>query len=272
MSDKLDHSNEETVSEITQDLENQLKNQCRVIEADNENESRSESNDEADFDSDDQSSEDEEPGEISGHDDDFIDEDQLKELEKTLNDEEIERRKEQALELKKRGNQEYKEQKYFDSVSTYTEALRICPTKYTTERSIFYANRAASKINIDRKKSAIDDCTKSIAFNDRYVRAYLRRAKLYEEDDKLEESLEDYKKVLEMDPVCVEALSASQRLPPKITEKNEKLKEEMLGKLKDLGNLILRPFGLSTDNFKLEQNAETGGYSINFNQNKGGSV
>lgn len=95
-----------------------------------------------------------------------------------------------------------------------------------------------------------------------------RRAKLYEQTDKLDESLVDFKRVVEMNPDCADAQMALVRLPRKIAERNEKLKDEMLGKLKDLGNVILKPFGLSTNNFQMKQDPSTGSYSVNFNQNQ----
>lgn len=87
---------------------------------------------------------------------------------------------------------------------------------------------------MDRKLSAIEDCTKAIDLNNSYLKAYLRRAKLYEEADKLEESLADYNKIIELDPGNKDANEARVRLPPIINEKNEKLKEEMLGIIKEV--------------------------------------
>lgn len=51
----------------------------------------------------------------------------------------------------------------------------------------------------------ISDCTKAIELNPSYVKAYIRRAQLYEETDKLDEALEDFKKVLTIDASHTEA-------------------------------------------------------------------
>lgn len=42
------------------------------------------------------------------------------------------------------------------------------------------------------------------------MKALIRRAALYEELDKLDESLEDYKKILEIDPAYRDAIIATQ--------------------------------------------------------------
>ena len=55
-------------------------------------------------------------------------------------------------------------------------------------------------------------------------------------------------------------------LPGRINIAKENEMGEMMGKLKELGNGILKPFGLSTDNFKMTKDEKTGGYSMNFNQ------
>ncbi|KAI1634094.1 hypothetical protein F4809DRAFT_666002 [Biscogniauxia mediterranea] len=59
-------------------------------------------------------------------------------------------------------------------------------------------------------------------------------------------------------------------LPPRVKAAQETEMAEMWGKLKDLGNGILRPFGLSTENFKMVKDEKTGGYSMNFSQNPPG--
>ncbi|PMD19005.1 tetratricopeptide repeat protein-like protein 1 [Hyaloscypha hepaticicola] len=59
------------------------------------------------------------------------------------------------------------------------------------------------------------------------------------------------------------------QLPPRTKATQEKEVGEMMGKLKELGNGILKPFGLSTDNFQMVKDEKTGGYSMNFNQGGG---
>ncbi|KAM8741469.1 tetratricopeptide repeat protein 1 [Acanthopagrus schlegelii] len=191
----------------------------------------------------------------------------LREVEKDLTEEEKESRRQQSLTLKEKGNSQFKAGNWSEAELSYKEALVLCPVCFSKERAVLFSNRAAARLHLDLKDQAISDCTRAIELNPDYVRALLRRAELYEQTDKLDEALEDYKKVLELDPNQASARQACMRLPQQIHERNEKLKEEMMSKLKDLGNLVLRPFGLSTNNFQVNQDTNTGSYSINFVQN-----
>ncbi|XP_032483312.1 tetratricopeptide repeat protein 1 isoform X1 [Phocoena sinus] len=196
-----------------------------------------------------------------------LDEEYLMELEKNMPDEEKKRRREESSRLKEEGNEQFKKGDYIEAESTYSRALQMCPSSFQKDRSILFSNRAAARMKQDKKEMAISDCSKAIQLNPSYIRAILRRAELYEKTDKLDEALEDYKSILEKDPSVHQAREACMRLPKQIEERNERLKEDMLGKLKDLGNLVLRPFGLSTENFQIKQDSSTGSYSINFVQN-----
>jgi len=199
---------------------------------------------------------------------DFVDERILEKQEETLSTDEKEEKREEANKLKLEGNSLYKEGKTQDAVEKYTTGLRICPLCFKKERAVLYANRGQMKKVLGLNDQAVKNCTKAIELDPEYLKAILRRAEVYEETEKLDESLEDYKKVLELNPRHVEANRAVKRLPPKIEERNEKLKAEMMDSLKKLGNMVLKPFGLSTNNFQMEQDPVSGGYNIQFKQSK----
>ncbi|XP_044133857.1 tetratricopeptide repeat protein 1 [Bufo gargarizans] len=209
-----------------------------------------------------------EEGAGAAGDDVELDEETLLEMEKGLPAEEREERRQQSTQLKEEGNELFKKGDYVEAEDIYSQALLKCPASYQKERAILYSNRAAARLKQDKTEPAITDCTKAIELNPDYIRALLRRAELYEKTDKLDEALADYKSVMEKDLSCRQAKEACMRLPRQIEERNERLKEEMMSKLKDLGNLVLKPFGLSTQNFQVNQDASTGSYSINFVQNR----
>ncbi|EAL88927.1 hypothetical protein KXW98_002092 [Aspergillus fumigatus] len=84
----------------------------------------------------------------------------------------------------------------------------------------------------------------------------------------LQAAEEDYKVLTGMENLPIDDKRVVQRalreLPARINHAREKETAEMMSKLKDLGNGILKPFGLSTDNFKFVQDPKTGGYSMSF--------
>lgn len=181
-----------------------------------------------------------------------------------LTEEQMKELREQANKLKNDGNECFKGGEYAEAVQLYTKALELYPPLSDHEASVCFANRAACFMKMDEHQSVVDDCTKALELKPDYLKAVVRRAQANEALEKYEDALEDYKRALELDPSQAAARQAVLYLPDKVKEQQEKLKEEMLGKLKDLGNAILKPFGLSTNNFQLQQDPNSGGYSMNF--------
>ncbi|KAF8853708.1 hypothetical protein BDZ45DRAFT_706867 [Acephala macrosclerotiorum] len=105
------------------------------------------------------------------------------------------------------------------------------------------------------------------------AKALMRRARARSELGgwaSLSSAEEDYKKLDKIDNLSVADRNIVKRqlilLPPRTKAAQEKEMGDMMGKLKELGNGILKPFGLSTDNFQMQKDPNTGGYSMNFNQ------
>ncbi|PLB37310.1 tetratricopeptide repeat protein [Aspergillus candidus] len=103
------------------------------------------------------------------------------------------------------------------------------------------------------------------------AKALMRRARAKMELSgwgNLQGAEEDYKELAGMDNLVPDdrriVQKALRELPAKINAAREKEMGDMMGKLKDLGNGILKPFGLSTDNFNFVQDPKTGGYNMNF--------
>ncbi|KAK9275350.1 hypothetical protein L1049_022614 [Liquidambar formosana] len=96
------------------------------------------------------------------------------------------------------------------------------------------------------------------------MKALLKRGEAHEKLEHFEEAITDMKKNLELDPLNDQAKRAILRLEPLASERRERMKEEMIGKLKEMGNSVLGRFGMSVENSKAIKDPNTGSYSISF--------
>ncbi|GAA5986576.1 hypothetical protein JCM10908_003806 [Rhodotorula pacifica] len=139
-------------------------------------------------------------------------------------------------------------------------------------RAMLSANVAACYLKLERWKEAIAACDEALESKPEYIKAIHRRATANEALgtwSSLQSALDDWNTLgtLSDTPPSLSAQikAAQRRLPDQIKLQQEKEKDEVLGKLKDLGNMVLGKFGLSTDNFKLQEQPG-GGYGLSFQQ------
>lgn len=178
--------------------------------------------------------------------------------------------RQKIIDIKNEGNNCFANKDYQEAIKSYSKALELCHHDDMDDRQtkvILFSNIAAAKDHLELSEEAIDFCTKALELNANHQKALLRRAHLYKKCDRLDESLADFNRFYELCPNDHSIRPIVIELKARIEERNEKMKTEMLSKLKNLGNMVLKPFGLSTDNFQCVQNPETGSYSVNFQSN-----
>lgn len=173
---------------------------------------------------------------------------------------------EDANEAKKEGNKLFGDGLYEDALSKYELALHFAQEfpESVDLRSICHSNRAICYLKLGKYAEAIKESTKAIELNPSYTKALVRRAEAHEKLEHFEDALTDLKKILELDPSNGQARKSIRRLEPLAAEKQEKMKEEAIAKLKEMGNSILGKFGMSVDNFKAVKDPNTGSYSFSF--------
>ncbi|XP_031249123.1 RNA polymerase II-associated protein 3 isoform X2 [Pistacia vera] len=99
-----------------------------------------------------------------------------------------------ATSEKELGNEYFKQRKFKEAIDCYSRSIALSPT------AVAYANRAMAYLKIKRFQEAEDDCTEALNLDDRYIKAYSRRATARKELGKLKESIEDSEFALRLEP------------------------------------------------------------------------
>ncbi|CAK85375.1 unnamed protein product (macronuclear) [Paramecium tetraurelia] len=178
----------------------------------------------------------------------------------------IQKEKEKCLEIKNKAGTFFTEQKFEEASDLYKEAIDYCPLDDLQMLCILNSNIAICYMKQSDYDIAIDYCTKALTFNPEFVKALINRAESYEKLNKLEDALEDYKKLKVLQPQDNVIIKKFIDLDLKVQELDERRNFEAvkgLKGMKNMGNSVLGKLGLNSENFKLEQN-ENGTYNISY--------
>ena len=248
----LNNNNNNNLNQKDEDLkENEIKNENNnsEIENNNNNNKNENSSDEENFQKNNQSDEEENNIELSQEEKDSI-------LQKIIDE------RKQAGEL-------YKNQNYLEALNIYSLLIKEAKrAKLKDQLVILYCNKGICFNKLLEKEKALESFSKALEYDNNYSKALCNRMLLYNSKGDYIEAYEDFKKLKEIDEKLWNNYSNMEySLQASAEMKKKQMTNEMLGKLKDLGNSILGNFGISLDNFKMTPNGQ-GGYSIQYNNNK----
>lgn len=157
------------------------------------------------------------------------------------------------VQLKDQGNRLFIEQQYPEAMDLYQQAAALAENDL---KAICFGNISSCYVKLGDLEMALDYADRALLLKPDYQKVRERKVNVLLDMGKPREAKEECDK----GEVDSELKSRAEREAGKQMEKE---KDEMMGKLKDLGNTVLGKFGLSLDNFQLNPQ-QGGGYSINF--------
>ncbi|XP_053693435.1 protein unc-45 homolog B [Sabethes cyaneus] len=99
---------------------------------------------------------------------------------------------------KERGNEEFKEGYWDSAVTWYTKAIRL--GEKHKDLPVFYKNRAAAYLKLEKFEEALEDCSKSLDVCPNDPKALFRRFQAFEGLDRYEEAYKDLRNIHTYDP------------------------------------------------------------------------
>ncbi|EEC06316.1 heat shock protein 70 (HSP70)-interacting protein, putative [Ixodes scapularis] len=109
------------------------------------------------------------------------------------------------------GNQLFKEGRYDEAIESYGIGIECDP-----RNPMLYANRAMAFLRKNMLGAAEEDCSRALAWDDGYVKAYHRRGLARDGLGKHQLAAEDFRRVLQLDPSNKEAAQRLRVLELKI--------------------------------------------------------
>lgn len=144
-------------------------------------------------------------------------------------------------EYKDRGNKAFKEGSFKEAVTLFTQAIEIATANNESPgvRAIYYANRAAARVNLNTEKDlddAIEDCEQAIRLAPEYHKAWFRLGGIHESRGKKHEAFRAYSEAKKHDPSNTKYAEAYER----VREKGEE-SQGNTGGLPDMSALMNNP-------------------------------
>ena len=213
--------------------------------------------------------------------------------EEVMTEEEFVRRLEEGEVLKAEGNACFRRGDVEDALDSYERALERAPSalpgvdagkagaaaregeapatalpashrRYSAEvearatalRAACHGNAAACHLRMARPEEALAHCDDAVFFDPQYGKVFLRRARAKQLLGRAADAVPDVERCVALDPTDEAARTMLAEVKKEAARQTAATQEEVMGKLKELGNGILGRFGMSLDHFKTSKNPD----------------